>query len=130
MQPTPDEIVRRDEVLARVVDYIRADRRITLPPFDASLARPDDRYALISIGLEPNDFSGTIAGYRYQFEGEEDLLHLIVTADAGVEISPEEGQAVAGHVLHGLSPAMIWLKPGQYSQHFYFGHDELLATYA
>jgi len=130
MHPNPDEKARRDEIIGRVLEYIRADRTIKLPPFDAKLARPDDRYALISVGLEPNDFSGTLGVYRYQFEGEEDLLHLIVTADAGSKITPEEGQSVAGYVLEGLSPAMIWLKPGEYSQHFYFGHDELLAAYA
>lgn len=124
----PDEQARRDEVFARVLQFVQEDRQIKLPPFDPALARPDDRYALISIGLEPNDFSGTVGGYRYQFEGEEDLLHVIVTAEEGRPLTPEEGQAVVGFVLPGLPSALIWLRPGEYSQHFYFGHDELLMS--
>lgn len=112
--------------MRRILDYVRENRTIKLPPFDPSLARPSDKYALINIGLEPNEFSGTVGKYRYQFEGEEDLLHLIVTADGGTPLTPEEGQRVASFVLRGLPPAMIWLRPGEYSQHFYFGHDELL----
>lgn len=116
--------------MRRVVAFIRENRTIRLPDFDPSLSRPSDRYALISIGLEPNDFSGAVGRYRYQFEGEEDLLHLIVTAAGGETLTPEEGQSVASFVLVGLSPALIWLKPGEYSQHFYFGHEDLLAAYA
>jgi hypothetical protein len=76
--------------------------------------------------VEPNPYSGTCGPFRYQFEGEEDLLHLIVTRHDGEPISPREGQEVASFVLEGLPTAMIWLRPGEYSQHFYFGHDELL----
>lgn len=125
MVATASEIERRDEVMARIRTFVWENRTIKLPPFDPSLARPNDKYALINIGLEPNDFSGTVGTYRYQFEGEEDLLHLIVTADGGRELTPEEGQQVAGFVLEGLPSGLVWLRPGEFSQHFYFGHDEL-----
>ncbi|AIE87800.1 hypothetical protein [Fimbriimonas ginsengisoli] len=122
-----DELNRRDEVLARIVEHVLTNRTIKLPVFDPNLARPNDRFALINIGLEPNDFSGSLGVYRYQFEGEEDLLHLIVTTETGDPLTPEEGQRVASFALSGLSPALIWLRPGELSQHFYFGHDDLVA---
>ena len=117
---------RRDEVMRRILDFVRENRTIKLPDFDPSLSRPSGRYALIDVGAEPNDFTGTVDRYRYQFEGEEDLLHLIVTTQEGLPLTPEEGQKVVGFVLEGLPPALIWLRPGEFSQHFYFGHDELL----
>jgi hypothetical protein len=126
MTPTPEEQLRRDEVMRRILEYVRENRTIKLPAFDRTLSRPSDQFALLSIGLEANEFSGTVSSFRYQFEGEEDLLHLIVTDRDGGPVTPQEGQAVAGFVLRGLPPALIWLRPGEFSQHFYFGHDELL----
>ncbi|MDR3691568.1 MAG: hypothetical protein P4L46_19470 [Fimbriimonas sp.] len=126
LSPTPEEQGRRDEVMQRILDYVEVNRTIKLPQFDPTIERPSDRYALISIGVEQNDFSGTVGDFRYQFEGEEDLLHLIITQHHGEPLTPEQGQSVASFVLRGLPTALIWLKPGQYSQHFYFGHDELI----
>jgi hypothetical protein len=83
------------------------------------------QYALLSVGIEDNAFGGNVADYRYQFEGEEDLLHLIVTGREGQLLTPQEGQRVASFLLPDVSPALIWLRPGEYSQHFYVGHDEL-----
>lgn len=127
MNPTDAEKSRRDEVAQRVLRFIEEGKRITLPPFDASVARPNDRFALVSVGLEPNDFGGSVDRFRYQFEGEEDLLHLIVTADEG-GMTTRDGQVVASFVLNGVPPALIWLKPGEMSQHFYVGHDDLIGS--
>ncbi|RYG46690.1 hypothetical protein EON79_09480 [bacterium] len=110
------------------MDRIRTDRTIKLPPFDPEISRPSDRFALLSVGLEPNEFGGTIDRFRYQFEGEEDLLHIIVTGVDDSHVTPMEGQAVCGFLLAGVSPALIWLRPGEYSQHFYVGHDELVGN--
>jgi hypothetical protein len=125
-QPTESEQLRRDEVMARVLECIRSDQRIKLPVFNPDLDRPTDQFALLSIGLEPNDFSGSIGSFRYQFEGEEDLLHLIVTKANQGPLETHDSQAVAAFVLRGMPTALIWLKPGEFSTHFYFGHDELL----
>lgn len=116
--------------MTRILEYVRQDRRITLPVFDPSLDRPTDQFALLSIGLEPNDFSGTLGDFRYQFEGEEDLLHLIVTRFDQGPLTTAAGHEVAGFVLRGMPSALIWLRPGEYSQHFYFGHDDLLTHLA
>ncbi|MER3496486.1 MAG: hypothetical protein C4320_06725 [Armatimonadota bacterium] len=124
--PSPEERARRLEVVARICDFTERGERILLPPFNAESDCTDDRSALVSVGIEPNDFSGTLGPYRYQFEGEEDLLHMIVTA-GGAPVTVEEGQAVCGFVLAGVAPAVIWLRPGERSQHFYVGHDEVLA---
>ena len=129
MIPTPAEGERRDEIARRILRFIEENRRIALPPFDPALARPNDRFALVNVGLEPNDFAGSLGHCRYQFEGEEDLLHLIVTADGGA-ITVAEGQRVAAFVLAGVPPALVWLKPGELSQHFYVGHDDLVGSLA
>lgn len=126
LSPTNEETQRRRDVLEKILEHVRHDRRIFLPPFDPALSRPSDLFALQSVGLEPNEFGGTVGDYRYQFEGEEDLLHLFVTRQDGSAITPKEGQEVAGYLLQGLPSALIWLKPGEYTQHFYFGHDELI----
>ena len=112
--------------MQRILDCVVVNQTIKLPPFNPEVSRPSDKYALTSIGLEENDYCGWLGDYRYQFEGEEDLLHLIVTQKDGDPLTAEIGQQVAGFVLRGLPTALIWLKPGEVSQHFYFGHDELI----
>lgn len=126
LTPTEQEIHRRNEVINRLLDHIREDVRIKLPDFDPSKERPSDLYALINVGIEPNQFSGTIGRFRYQFEGEEDLLHLIVTSQDDAGLSTAEGHEVGSFVLQGVPTALIWLRPGSLSQHFYVGHDELI----
>ena len=125
IEPSVEEQERRDEVMRRILEYVKRDQRITLPVFDPALDRPTDQFALLSIGLEPNQFSGSVGDYRYQFEGEEDLLHLIVTRYDQGPFPTEEAHQVALLVLKGMPTALIWLKPGEFSHHFYFGHDEL-----
>lgn len=120
------EAARRHAVLSKLLEFIVADRPIKLPSFDKRTDRPTDRFALLSIGIEPNDFSGSVGDYRYQFEGEEDLLHLIVTKNNGQGLTVKEAQIVAAWLLEGVPPAMIWLRSGDYSHHFYVGHDELV----
>lgn len=115
-----------DTVLAAILEHIRRDKTIKLPAFDASRSKAAPDVALQSVGIEPNAFGGTVGPFRYQFEGEEDLLHLIVTRSDSAELRPEDGQSVAAFLLPRVPPAVIWLKPGRYSQHFYVGHDELL----
>src|ERR1022692_4090127 len=96
MNPTPNEQKRRDEVMRRILEFVRENRTIKLPPFDPTLSRPSDRFALLSIGLEENEFSGSLGDWKYQFEGEEDLLHLIVTHKDGLPLNTEDGRQVAG----------------------------------
>lgn len=127
--PTNEEATQRDQVIDQVLSYVREDRRINLPEFDPTISRPSDQFALQSVGLEPNGFGGTIGEFRYQFEGEEDLLHIIVTRTDGASLTPQEGQAVTTFLLPNLPPALMWLKPGEFTQHFYFGHDELLKAH-
>src|SRR5579862_9917405 len=76
---TETERIARDAVLASVREQILQGAVIRLPDFDPRLSRPSDRFALTSVGLEPNPFGACVGEYRYQIEGEEDLLHLIVT---------------------------------------------------
>jgi hypothetical protein len=121
-----DETQRRGFVIGRILEFVREDRPIRLPDFDPALSQPSDSFALQTVGLEENDFCGTVGEYRYQFEGEEDLLHLIVTRRDGGPLTPEDGQDVAKFLLAGLPSSLIWLRPGERSQHFYFGHDDLV----
>ena len=128
VSPSSEEIARRFDVMSTIIACVREDRTIKLPAFDPTLSRPSDRFALLSVGLEANEFSGNVGDFRYQFEGEEDLLHLIVTRQDSQPLSVEEGQAVAGFLLEGVPQALIWLRPGEYSQHFYLGHDDLIGN--
>jgi len=128
LKPTPDEAERRDRVMWRILKDIQESRTIKLPDFDATLSRPSDQFALTNIGAEPNDYSGVMGDFRYQFEGEEDLLHLIITRTDAAPLSVEIAQQVVSCVLEGVPPALIWLRPGTFSQHFYFGHDDLIGN--
>jgi len=125
LTPTREETARRDEVMRGILEDIRADNPVRLPDFDPATSIPAES-ALLTVGAEPNRYSGTIGLYRYQFEGEEDLLHLIVTRTSRDPLTAEEGQAVAGFVLAGVPQGLVWFRPGELSQHFYLGHDELL----
>lgn len=127
LSPDSTEEKRRLEVLSAVLNAVRDNRMIKLPDFDPAVSQPGAS-AFVSVGLEPNDFGGSVGDYRYQLEGEEDLLHLIVTRLDQRPLRPEEGQDVAGFLFKGVSPALIWLRPGDLSQHFYLGHDELLSN--
>lgn len=125
LDASPEEVASRDEVLGRVLDAIRSNRTIRLPAFDSAHDKPG-LVALQSVGIEPNPFGGKVGPFRYQFEGEEDLLHLIVSRTHAQDLSVEEAQGVVRFLLPNISPGLIWCKPGKLTQHFYLGHDELL----
>jgi len=119
-----EEERRRDEVLARVVDLVRRGQAVKLPLRDGP--SPPSDFALLSICRDGNPFSGYVGDYLYQFEGEDDLLHLFVVRRSGLPLSVEEAQHVVSFAIPHVPPALIWLKPGTVSQHFYFSHDLLL----
>lgn len=125
LAPTPEELVQRDAVLAQVARCTWAGETIRLPAYDPAHDRPGV-VALASVGIEENDFGGRIGDFRYQFEGEDDLLHLIVARLDGCELSPEEGRAVAQFAMPGIPPGLVWFRPGTVTQHFYCGHDDLV----
>lgn len=130
LKASPDEIRRRSEVVDALLKAIESGTTIKLPPFDRDQDRPSDTYAMLTVGETPNPFGGTLGDYRYQFEGEDDLLHLMVTRVDRGELTPEEGRGVAEWLFQGVPPALIWFKPGQLSQHFYVGHDDLVGAIA
>ena len=120
-----EERAQRWRVLAAIRTSVESNTQIRLPAYDKDFSRPAIS-ALASVGVEPNPFGGQVGPYRYQFEGEEDLLHLIVTRQDGSPLSAEEGQSVARFLLPTLPAGLIWIRPGEFSQHFYCGHDDLL----
>lgn len=126
LNPSHQEQNRRDEVIATILECIKSNQTIYLPDFDPTISRPSDQYALTSVGIEPNSYGGTIGEYRYQFEGEEDLLHLIIVRLDGELVEPSESQAVVSFLYPGVPTAMMWYKAGTVSHHFYLGHDVLL----
>ena len=115
LEPTAEEIIRRDEVLAAIVVAVDCNQTIRLPAFSHA-----------SMPIAPNPYGGAVGRYRYQFEGEDDLLHLSVTCDDSSALSAEEGQVVAALLMPGMPPGLIWIRPGEFSQHFYCGHDDLV----
>lgn len=126
MAPSPSEVALRDRIVGSIIELVRQNQAVRLPAFDASRATSHDEPALLRMGEEPNDFGGTVGDYRYQFEGEDDLLHLMVTRRDLAPLSVEEAQAVVAFVVPQVPPGLIWLKPAVRSQHFHFGHDLLL----
>lgn len=116
LSPTTEECARRDRVIEAIREHIRNGQTIRLPAFDRAAPSPS---------LEPNEFDGTVGDFRYQFEGEEDLLHIIVVRSDGSPVAPEAGLAVARFLMPDIPPALVWLKPGEYSHHLYLGHDDL-----
>jgi hypothetical protein len=122
--PSQHEVALRDQVVERILQFVRDGVTIKLPPFDPAKAGEPAEFALFAI--EPNEFSGTVGKYRYQFEGEDDLLHLMVLRQDRLPLTVEEAQRVVSFLLPEVPPALIWLRPGEFSQHFYLGHDELL----
>jgi hypothetical protein len=107
---------------------IRENRTIKLPDFDRTESPPSgSQFALAAINDSPGIYSGTLGPYSYHFEGEEDLLHLFVMRLDGKNITVGEARVVTAYLYGNVPKALIWLKPGKYSQHFYLGHDHLLA---
>lgn len=109
VQASPDEIAARNAVMSAVIDAIRTGEVIRLPG-------PG----------EESRFAGSVGEFRYRFEGEEDLLHLSVERADGGPCSSESGLGVAHFLMPDLPAGLSWFKPGEYSQHLYFGHDDLL----
>lgn len=128
LTPSQAEIAQRDQVREKLITDIKTGTTIKLPDFDSTLGLAAARFALQNVGAEPNPYGGTVGEFRYQFEGEEDLLHMFVTRIDERELSVDEARKVVVFVLPELPPAMIWLKPGTFSQHFYFGHDHWLES--
>lgn len=126
LHPSGCEIEIRNTIVQLVIDFTERNEKIMLPPFSGAVQQSQAPSSFSSVGLEPNDFGSTVGDYRYQFEGEEDLLHLIVTRVDHCELTPEEGQSVMGFLLNGVPLAMVWIRPGRFSQHFFVGHDEVV----
>ncbi len=125
VKPTSEEIAQRDSIFSRVIEAIKSEVTIKLPPFDSVFSKSSES-ALLSIVNEPNPFCGFIGEFAYQFEGEEDLLHVFVVRTDGMEISVEDAQWVVAFALPNVPAAFFFVKPGAFSQHFYIGHDFLL----
>lgn len=128
MEPTPSEKDHRNRVMAGVMRAIEANQTIRLPDFDPRIDRASDEFAMLTVGLEPNEFGGRLGDFRYQFEGEEDLLHLMVVRQDLSGLEPSEARSVAAFLLEGVPPALVWYRPGTKSHHFYLGHDDLLGS--
>ncbi len=122
----PIELEQAEAVRKAVLEAIRTNTRIKVPDFDRDAEWAGGEPPLRRIAQTENPFGGQLGPYLYQFEGEEDLLHIfVIRADDG-ELSVAEGRTVLDVLIPELSPGLVWLKPGVHSQHFYFGHDAWL----
>ena len=125
LTPTPEEIAQVEGIRKRLLDAIASNTTIRLPDFDPSLKLDSSLLALLNVGIEPNPWGGAVGDFRYQFEGEDDLLHLMICRIDQSPLSPEEGQSVASFIFPAVPSALYWFRPGELSQHFYIGHDVL-----
>jgi hypothetical protein len=124
LKPTEAEAARLAHVLDAVAEAVDAGAAVRLP--QARLPVPEGLTPDACLGLEPNEFGGEVAGIRYQFEGEEDLLHLVVSRGRGGALPLAEARAVAEFALPGVPPGLVWHKAGATTHHFYVGHDVLV----
>ncbi|MFN3729584.1 MAG: hypothetical protein ACK4XJ_07715 [Fimbriimonadaceae bacterium] len=128
-EPTDSEQAQLAAIRRAICSAVEAGETIRLPEFDPSQSRPSPLGAMVSVGIEPNRFGGTWGEYRYQFEGEEDLLHLMIVRLDGSMIDIDQASAVAMHLLSPLPPTLTWIKPAAHSHHVYVGHDDLISAW-
>lgn len=121
LDPTSTEVAQRDKVIEQVRLAVNAGERIMLPTGPAADPSDGPDIAMVRAGEEPNLHGGHVGPYRYQFEGEDDLLHVMVVRQDYDPLTPEEAQQVVRFLLPDAIPGLIWLKPGTISQHFYLG---------
>jgi hypothetical protein len=108
-EPSPREIAERDAILRLARRQIREGRPIPFPSQDSP-------------------FRGQIAGFEYQFEGEEDLLRLIVRRADGGSLELCDSLRVARFALPGIPETLYFCRPGTREHHYYLAHDLLLET--
>ncbi len=113
-------ICRRDLVLGRLVRAITEGAPIHLP-------RPSKAHAAKTTAWEnfdeESEFAGVAGRWRYLFEGEDDLLHLVVARRDGSAIPVAEAWDVVAFLLPDVPRGLIWIRPGEGSHHFYLGHE-------
>ncbi len=122
--PTTEEDASREAILHRILDFIQRGERIVLPEWDRSPQSLSD-YALLNVGLEPNDFGSFVGEWRYQFEGEDDLLHLMICRRDQGAMPGSEARGIVDWLLKGVPTGLYWVKHATHSHHFYVGHDIL-----
>lgn len=121
---TKSEAAQRNAVLSRILDFIDRGERILLPDWDGS-PQPLSDYALLNVGREENEFGGKVGPWRYQFEGEDDLLHLMICRLDQAPMPAEESRALVSWLLKGVPVGLYWVRHATHSHHFYVGHDIL-----
>ena len=109
LNPTPDETAERDRILDQIRESVRSNRKVPM-------ARPGG----------PDPFCGSVGPYAYRFEGEADLLHLMVWRPDERPFPEAEARALAAWVLQGVPPGVVFYRPGEQTQSFFLAHDELL----
>ncbi len=120
------ELNKANSIIEKIKEYTRNNIRITIPRLqtDANTeSRAEEAYLTNWTAI--SEFAGTYGDYQYLFEGEDDLLHLVILRQNLQPLTVEEARVVAEGILPNIPSSKIWLSPGEYTQHFYFGHDEL-----
>lgn len=137
ISPSEGDVQQRDAVLQAIITTLQTSNLILLPRpstdgGEGYRSVPGSNRALSELPaplpalLIQNQYGGQIGPFYYQFESEEDLVHLIVAKTDFSEITVEEARLVVDFVLPFFPAALLWLKPGQLSQHFYFGNTDFL----
>ncbi len=87
----------------------------------------DDTVKNIMIRLDGSDrYATTIGDFKVQFEGEDDLLHLEIVRLDGSTIDILDAKRIADMFFENIPPALIVVKPAEFSAHYYLPHDILL----
>lgn len=124
----PESCGERARVWSALVGYLEDDRKVPFPrpPSDPPGATFDPRRGFPSPGVLTGPFGGVIEGHRFVFEGEDDLLHLILMRTDGAPLEREPALEVAEFLTEGVPKSMKWLRLGPTSLSLYLGHDLLL----
>ncbi|MHB1460052.1 MAG: hypothetical protein ACYC1M_02050 [Armatimonadota bacterium] len=87
----------------------------------------DDTKNNIMIKLDGSDrYATTLGDFKVQFEGEDDLLHLEIVRTDGTKLDILGAKQIADRFFANIPPALIVVKPAEFSAHYYLPHDILL----
>ncbi|WKZ81350.1 MAG: hypothetical protein QY327_05465 [Fimbriimonadaceae bacterium] len=118
----------RERVWSALAAYIEENRKVPFPrpPDDSPRASFDPTRGFPSPGALTGPFGGVIGEYRFVFEGEDDLLHLLLMRTDGAALERESALEVAEFLTEGVPKSLKWLRLGPTSLSLYLGHDLLL----
>ncbi len=124
-----DEQEHISVVLEKIKEYTLQNKPIRIPRLNCVEKSHGSEMAYLTDWTQISEFAGSIGEYQFLFEGEDDLLHLVILRKDLQPISVEDARRIVEKIMPDVPTAKIWLSPGIFTQHFYVGHDELISSF-